>query len=179
MKTGKRLMILLGMVLLVACGSDSSELRSYLIATDRSGDVMQTLGNELVTWRSEHEPLLGTEAFSFDEARAFYRQVVASMEREQAKVTAFEVPAQATEFHQSLLSFYQHSIAMYSRQSEVMDVLEQINTLRGQANPDQVLGQQLLDRYEAIQQDLESLAERLRISARESAAGRERLGASL
>jgi hypothetical protein len=179
MKSTGLFTILVSLMLLVGCGSDSSDLRSYLIATDRSGDVMQTLANELVAWRHENEPLIGTEAFSFDEARAFFRQVVESMEREQAKVTALEVPAQAAEFHQSLLSFYQHNIAMYGRQSEVMDVLEQINILRGQPNPDQTLAQQLLDRYEAIQQDLESLAERSRVSARESTAGRERLGASL
>lgn len=179
MKTIKQIIVLPAFLLLVACGSDSSELKSYLTATDRSGDVMQSLGQELTAWRREHEPLLGTEAFSFEDARAYFRQVVESMEREQANVTALEVPAQATEFHQSVLSFYEHSIDMYRRQSEVMDVLEQINILRGQTNPDQVLAQQLLDRYEAIQQELTTVQERLRASASESAAGRERLGAGL
>ena len=172
-------MVLLAMLLLVACGSDSSELRTYLMATDRSGDVMQNLAEELAAWRREHEPLIGSEEFSFDDARSQFRRIVESMEREQAKVVALEVPAQATEFHQSVLSFYEHSIYMYSRQSEVMDVLEQINILRGQVNPDQVVAQALVDQYEAIQQDLESVAERLRVSARESTEGRERLGASL
>ena len=179
MKTRNNWMVLLAVLLLVGCGTDTSELRAYLHETDRSREVMRVLADEQLAWRREQEPLVGSADFSWDQARNHFRHIVDSIERESAQVAGLDVPPQAAEFHQAVLSFYRHSADMYRRQFEVMDLLEQMSRLQQQANPDQAAAQAMVDRYEAVQQDLQLVAERIRESAGRSQSERDRLGAIL
>ncbi|MCC5865353.1 MAG: hypothetical protein JJU31_09570 [Wenzhouxiangella sp.] len=179
MKSIRLCTLVMSLMLLVGCGSDQTELRSYLGEIDQSNEAMWALANEHLAWRQEFEPQVGSADFPWESAHDRIRYMVGAMEAESARLSGLEAPEQAMELRRHTLDFYEASTEIYRRQFEVFELLERLSNMQQQANPDQAVAQALLARYEEVQTGLEELAEQVRAAEGKSRAERERLVASL
>lgn len=179
MKTSVLPIVLGSLLLLAGCGSEKAALRDYLDEVMRSNDIMAGYVDEQRHWRRENEPLLATGEFPFEGAHEQMTRLIGAMESEASRLASVEAPPAAADLRRHTLDSYETSTEVFRRQFEIFDLLERITLARDQGQANSPLMKALVDRYEAIQQDLEVLVQQTSEEADRIRLERNRLAQTL